>query len=154
MGRLSRVVRWHSLRRSAAQPEVACAGQQLWSFRSVRRLIDGIVEDLDGVELIEGDGSVGQLGGILDEGLAHVDAHLGDGIDRCRGGREIIGNAATVAASLPSVAKTRGRDRCRQRARYSGGHAGRRSRRSRHSRDGREIGARSGAFDVVVNDAP
>ena len=40
-------------------------------------LIDGVVDDLDGMELVEGDSGVGQaVGDALDEGGAHVDAHL------------------------------------------------------------------------------
>src|ERR1700733_8487844 len=57
-------------------------------------------------------------------------------------------NAATVAASLPSVAINVDKERDIVVARRAGGLV------DRHSRDGREIGARSGAFDVMVNDAP
>jgi hypothetical protein len=55
-------------------------------------LIDGIVDDLDGMELVEGDGCIGQaVGSALDEGRAHVDADLGDGIIIVAVRPEIIG---------------------------------------------------------------
>ena len=40
-------------------------------------LIDRVVEDFDGMELVEGDSGIGQVfGNPLDEGRAHVDADL------------------------------------------------------------------------------
>jgi hypothetical protein len=55
-------------------------------------LIDSVVDDLDGMELVEGDGGVGQvLGDALDEGRAHIDADFLDrlGVAAVRG--EILG---------------------------------------------------------------
>ncbi len=90
-----------------AEPEVARAGQQFVVLPlSSPHLIDGIVDDLDGVELVEGDGSVGQaVGGALDEGRAHVDADLGDGIGIAAVRRQVIGKRRDGRGVLASVAK-------------------------------------------------
>jgi hypothetical protein len=48
-------------------------------FRSARHLIDGIVDDFHGMELVECDLGVGQMRRhAFDEGGAHIDADLGD----------------------------------------------------------------------------
>ena len=45
-----------------AQPEIACAAQQaLPLLLGAAHLIDGVVDDLDGMELVKGDGSFGQV---------------------------------------------------------------------------------------------
>ena len=53
-----------------AQPEIARAAQQVLPFLfGAAHLIDGVVDDLDGMELVKGDGGVGQvLGDALNEG--------------------------------------------------------------------------------------
>ena len=59
------------------------------------------------MELVEGDGGVGQApGDAFDEGRAHVDADFVDrlGVTAMRG--EIVGERGDVLASLPSVANS------------------------------------------------
>jgi hypothetical protein len=58
-----------------AQPDIACATQQTLALLfAAAHLIDGGVDDLDGMELVESDGGVGQvLGDAFDEGWAHVE---------------------------------------------------------------------------------
>ena len=139
-----------------AQPEVARAGQQFVVLPlSSSHLIDGIVDDLDGMKPVEGDGSVGQaVAGALDERRAHVDADLGDGIGIAAVRREVIGKRrdgrGVLALGREDDAGAINVDKERDIvvAAPGGGLV------DRHSRDGREIGARSGAFDVMVNDAP
>ena len=55
-------------------------------------LIDGVIDNLDGVELVEGDGCIGQvLGGALDEGGTHIDADLADRLGIAAMCRQIFG---------------------------------------------------------------
>ena len=111
---------------------------------SSSHLIDGIVYDLDGMKLVEGDGSVGQaIGGTFDEGRAHVDADLGDGIGIAAVRREVIGKRrdgrGVLALGREDDAGAINVDKERDIvvAAPGGGLV------DRHSRDGREIGARS-----------
>jgi len=67
-------------------------------------LVDGLVDQFDDMEFVEGDLGLWQaLGGAGDERRAHVDAHL----ETASGFRDAPPSpwrrAATVAASLPSV---------------------------------------------------
>ena len=79
-------------RRRVAQPEIAgvCEEEALGFLLVAADAVDGIVDDLDSVELVEGHGGVGQtVGGALDEGGAHADADLSDGVRVAAMGSEI-----------------------------------------------------------------
>ena len=92
-----------------AQPDIARAAQQaLPLLLGAPHLIDGVVDDLDGMELVEGDRGLGQaLADALDEGRAHVDADLARSPRaRRRCAVRSSAKAATVSASLPSVANS------------------------------------------------
>ena len=86
-----------------AQPDVACAAQRaLRLLFGSTHLIDSLIDDLDGVEFVEGDGGLGQVvGDALDEGRAHVDADFADGLGRAAMGCEVLderGDRGGVAA--------------------------------------------------------
>jgi hypothetical protein len=82
------------------EPDVA----RVLQFRAVlplgpADLVDGVVDDRHGMELVEGDlGKV--LGGALDEGLAHVDADFRDSSRVAAMGGEIGGERRDL--SLPA----------------------------------------------------
>ena len=88
------------------------------------------------------------------ERRAHVDADLGDGIGIAAVRREVIGKRrdgrGVLALGREDDAGAINVDKERDIvvAAPGGGLV------DRHSRDGREIAARSGAFDVMVNDPP
>ena len=64
-------------------------------------LVDGVVDDLHRMELVEGDLGLGKvLGDALDEGLAHVDADLRDGPRIAAMGGEIGGERRDRGAVL------------------------------------------------------
>ena len=64
-------------------------------------LVDGLVDDLDDVELVESDFGLGQAGGGAgDEGLAHVDTHLGDRLGAAAVGCEVGGEGFDGAGVL------------------------------------------------------
>jgi hypothetical protein len=80
-------------RRLVPEPEIAAA-LELWPALALgaANLVDGVVDELDGVELVEGDLGFGQvLRDALDEGAAHVDAHLFDAGGVAVVGLEIVG---------------------------------------------------------------
>lgn len=63
------------------QPDVAAAGEfgMVLTFLTAD-FVHGVVDEFDDVELVKGDGGVGQLGGnAFDEGGRHVGADLGNG---------------------------------------------------------------------------
>ena len=63
--------------------------------------VDGLVDELDDVEFVEGDLGVGQaFRGAGDEGRAHVDAHLVDGLGISPVGRQVLGEDADRAGIL------------------------------------------------------
>src|SRR6266446_5349114 len=65
--------------------------------------VDGLVDELDDVEFVEGDLGVGQtLRGAGNEGRAHVDAHLGDGLGISAMGRQVRGEGID-RAGVPRV---------------------------------------------------
>ena len=75
--------------------------------------VDGLVDELDEVEFVKGDLGVGQtLRGAVglqptglsreDEGQAHVDAHLGDGLGISAMGRQVLGEGID-RAGVPRV---------------------------------------------------
>src|SRR5471032_2792042 len=72
-----------------AQPDIAGAFQHILVLLfAAADLIDRVVDDLDGMELVEGDSGIGQVfGNPLDEGRAHVDTDLFDrfGVAAMRG---------------------------------------------------------------------
>ena len=76
-----------------AQPEITRATQQtLLLLFGAAYLIDRIVDDLDRMELVEGDGRIRQvLGDTLDEGWAHIDADLADRVRIAAMRSEVIG---------------------------------------------------------------
>ena len=80
MGRPPSVTRWRSVASAVAQPDITCAAQQALGFLlGAAHLLDRVIDDLDGMELVEGDGGIRQvLGDTLDEGRAHIDADLAD----------------------------------------------------------------------------
>src|SRR5512145_1720267 len=66
--------------RLVLEPEIAGA-LELGALLALgaAHLVEGVVDELDGVELVEGDLGLGEVvGDALDEGGAHVDAHLLD----------------------------------------------------------------------------
>jgi hypothetical protein len=77
-------------------PDVARAAQQaMLLLFGAAHLVDGVVDDLDGVELVEGDGGDGQaLGDAFDEGRAHVDADFLDRLLVAAMRGEIIGKCS------------------------------------------------------------
>jgi hypothetical protein len=83
-----------------AQPYIACATQHALSLLlGPPHLIDGVVDDLDGMELVEGDGGTWQvLGGTLDEGRAHVDADLADRLGVTAMCGEVVGERGDGAS--------------------------------------------------------
>ena len=122
---------------------------------SSSHLIDGIVDDLDGMELVEGDVGMGQALGdpLMNAGpMSMQTSATTSGSPPCA--VRSSANAATVAAFLAlgreddTGAINVDEERDVVVAASGGGLV------DRHSRDSREIGARSGAFDVMVNDAP
>jgi hypothetical protein len=53
--------------------------------------VDGIVDETDNVELVEGQGGVGQMiANAFDEGLGHVGADLGNGLRISLMGAEVL----------------------------------------------------------------
>jgi hypothetical protein len=107
------------------------------------------------MELVEGDGRIGQtVGSALDEGRAHVDTDLGDGIRIAAVRFEIIGKCCdglgVLAFGREDDAGAIDIDKQRDVvvAASGGGLV------DRHPRDSREIGARSGTLDIMVDDAP
>ena len=84
-------------RRLVAQPEIAAAFQ-LGSALAFHppHLVDGIVDELDRVEFVEGDFGLSEVvGDALDVGGAHVDADLLDAGDIGVMGIDVIGNWLT-----------------------------------------------------------
>ena len=80
-------------RRLVAEPEIAAALELRPALAlGAADLVDGVVDELDGVELVEGDLGLGEVvGDALDEGGAHVDAHLLDVAGIAVVGFEIVG---------------------------------------------------------------
>ena len=80
-------------RRLVVEPEIAAA----FELRSLlalgaAHLVDSIVDQLDGVEFVEGDLGFGEVvADALDEGATHVDAHLLDVASIAIVGFEIVG---------------------------------------------------------------
>jgi hypothetical protein len=91
-----------------AEPEMARASQELVDFTfGPPHLIDGVIDDLDGMELVEGYSGGGQVAGdALDEGGAHVDAHLSRALGSPQCTVRSSTKIAIISASLPSVANT------------------------------------------------
>jgi len=93
-----------ALRQVARVPEPEVAA--LLQFRrgsSVRpaNRVDGFVDELDDVEFVEGDLGVGQaFGSADDEGRAHVDAYLGDGLGSSAMGHQVLGEGIDRAGIL------------------------------------------------------
>ena len=63
--------------------------------------VDGFVDELDEVEFVEGDLGVGQaLRDAGDEGRAHVNAHLGNGLGISAMGRQVVSERIDRAGIL------------------------------------------------------
>jgi hypothetical protein len=63
--------------------------------------VDGVVDQLDDVEFVKGDLGVGEaLRGAGNEGRAHVDAHLGDGLGISAMGRQVLSESVNRAGVL------------------------------------------------------
>jgi hypothetical protein len=88
-----------------AQPDVTGPRQQpLGLLFCPPHLIDRIVDDLDSMELVEGDGGTGQvLGRTLGESRAHVDADLGDGRGIAVVRHQIIGSGHSAPTRLKQL---------------------------------------------------
>src|SRR5271165_5633946 len=76
-----------------AQPDVAGAAQQaLPLLFGTAHLVDRVVDDLDGMELVESDFCIGQaFAHTFDEGRAHVDADFADRLGVTAMGGKVIG---------------------------------------------------------------
>src|ERR1700726_4889827 len=88
-----------------ARPVLRVAAERLssWARWPCDRLrgFDGFVDELDDVEFVESDLGVGQaFRGAGDEGLAHVDAHLGDGLGSAAMDRQVLGEGIDRAGIL------------------------------------------------------
>ena len=139
-----------------AQPDVACAAQRgLRLLFGASDLIDRLVDDFDGVELVEGDGGLGQVvGDALDEGRAHIDADFADGLGHAAMGCKVLGECgdrAGVAAfggeqhpGLLDIDEQRDIVVASPRGGFVDG----------DPRDASGIGARPRLIDVVMDQAP
>ena len=139
-----------------AEPEIASASQELADFAfSAPHLIDGVIDDLDGMKLVEGDSGGRQvIGDALDESRAHIDAHLSDGTGLAAVRGEIVGKERdrlnVPAFGCEHDAGLVDIDKQRDVVVASPG----RGLVDCHPPDGRKIDLRPGTIDVMVNDAP
>ncbi len=118
-------------------------------------LVDSVIDDLDGMELVEGDGCGGQaVGNALDEGGAHVDAYLSNGTGGAAVHGEIVGKECdrlgVPAISCEHDAGLVDIDKQGDVVVPSPGCG----LIDRHPPDSRKIGLCPGTIDVMVNDAP
>jgi len=75
------------------EPEIAGAGEFRMEFPfQAADFIDGVVDETDDVELVEGEVGIGQMiSDAIDKGLGHVGADLGNGLRISLMGAEVLG---------------------------------------------------------------